>query len=216
MIRWISLSQGWFKSWLKNYLHFRSNTGRRGLEKPFRNPFSLEGLKSSTEDLRVRRSTSMYRVFTSTRSFFFFFFFLPSLLLNTRILSARSLDVSSCWFRVFRLSGVTSSSRGSLIKSRWKFWVSGHPLTQFRGLPRWEIIGGSNWPRNNKLSIDEISKTDTFSTTDSIYFIRIYFEFKGEIQEWIETIQTFFSSRCFFFLAIFVQNFKVNLTRDIY
>ena len=47
------------------------------MEKPFRNPFSLEGLKSSTEDLRVRRSTSMYRVFTSTRSFFFFLFFSP-------------------------------------------------------------------------------------------------------------------------------------------
>lgn len=45
-------------------------------------------------------------------SFFLLFF---SLLLNTRILSTRSFRSG---FRVFRLSGVTSSSRGSLIKSR--------------------------------------------------------------------------------------------------
>lgn len=45
---------------------------------------------------------------------FFLLFFSP-LLLNMRILSTRSFRSG---FRVFRLSGVTSSSRGSLIKSR--------------------------------------------------------------------------------------------------
>lgn len=139
---------------------------------------------------------------TSTRSYFFFSSFFSPLLLNTRILSTRSFRSG---FRVFRLSGVTSSSRGSLIKSRWKFWVSGHPLTQFRGLPRWEIIGGSNWPRNNKLSIGEISKTDTFSTIDSIYFI--YFQFKGEIQEWTKRFVVQALSSRYFSKAIFVQNY---------
>lgn len=141
---------------------------------------------------------------------FFLLFFSP-LLLNTRILSTRSFRSG---FRVFRLSGVTSSSRGSLIKSRWKFWVSGHPLTQFRGLPRWEIIGGSNWPRNNKLSIGEISKTDTFSTIDSIYFI--YFQFKGEIQGWTKRfVVQALSSRYFFNSNICSKLSEVNFASCI-
>lgn len=148
---------------------------------------------------------------TSTRSYFFFSSFFSPLLLNTRILSTRSFRSG---FRVFRLSGVTSSSRGSLIKSRWKFWVSGHPLTQFRGLPRWEIIGGSNWPRNNKLSIGEISKTDTFSTIDSIYFI--YFQFKGEIQGWTKrSVVQALSSRYFFNSNICSKLSEVNFASCI-
>lgn len=107
-----------------SFEHWKERVGEA-----FSKPFLSRGVEILDGGFaRSKVNIDVSRIHIHSIVFFSFFFFLPSLLLNTRILSARSLDVSSCWFRVFRLSGVTSSSRGSLIKSRVKILGVGTPV----------------------------------------------------------------------------------------